>query len=103
MAKKWSDLRARMSPEAQTRTAARTEALLVELQLQELRQARGLTQVDVARNLDVEQAAVSRLERREDMYLSSLRAYIHALGGELKLVASFPDGDIPLHSPEVKR
>jgi hypothetical protein len=45
----------------------------------------------------VEQAAISKLERREDMYVSTLREYVKALGGELKLVASFPDGDIQVH------
>lgn len=44
--------------------------------------------------MQVEQAAISKLERRDDMYLSTLQSYIKALGGELKLVASFPDADI---------
>lgn len=98
MAKKFSDLRARMSPEAQARAAARAEAMLVEMQLQELRKSKGVTQVELAAAMNVEQAAVSKLERREDMYVSTLREYVKALGGELKLVASFPDGDIQLHS-----
>lgn len=97
MAKKFEELRARMSPEAQSLAAARAEAMLVEMQLHELRKARQATQVDVAKAMSVEQAAVSKLERREDMYVSSLRQYVKALGGELKLVASFPDGDIQLH------
>ncbi|MFP5338989.1 MAG: helix-turn-helix domain-containing protein [Gammaproteobacteria bacterium] len=97
MAKKFSDLRARMSPEAQARAAARAEAMLLEMQLQELRKARNVTQVDLARAMNVEQAAISKLERRDDMYVSTLRAYIEALGGELKLVASFPDADIQIH------
>jgi transcriptional regulator with XRE-family HTH domain len=67
------------------------EAMLVEMQLHELRKARQATQVDVAEAMNVEQAAVSKLERREDMYVSTLREYVKALGGELKLVASFPD------------
>jgi hypothetical protein len=81
MAKKLSELRAKMSPEAQSRSAARAEAMLVEMQLQELRK----------------QATISKLERREDMYVSTLREYVKALGGELKLVASFPDADIQVH------
>ena len=97
MAKKFSELRARMSPEAQSRAAARAEAMLVEMQLQELRKARNVTQVEVAKAMSVEQAAVSKLERRDDMYVSTLREYVKALGGELKLVASFPDADIQLH------
>lgn len=97
MARKFSELRAKMSPEAQARAAAHAEAMLVEMQLQELRKARNVTQVEVAKAMSVEQAAVSKLERREDMYLSTLRDYVKALGGELKLVASFPDVDIQVH------
>ena len=97
MAKKFSELRARMTPEAQARAAARAEAMLVQMQLQELRKTQGVTQVQVAQALGVEQAAVSKLERRDDMYVSTLRQYVQALGGELKLVASFPDGDIQVH------
>ncbi|HEY4079090.1 MAG TPA: XRE family transcriptional regulator [Burkholderiaceae bacterium] len=101
MAKKFGELRAKMSPEAQSRAAARAEALLVEMQLQELRKARNVTQVEVAKAMSVEQAAVSKLERRDDMYVSTLREYVRALGGELKLVASFPDGDIQVHPFEI--
>lgn len=100
MAKKFSELRAKMSPEAQARAAARAEAVLLEMQLQELRKARNVTQVEVAKAMSVEQAAVSKLERREDMYVSTLREYVKALGGELKLVASFPDADIQVHTFE---
>ncbi|MEW5786470.1 MAG: helix-turn-helix transcriptional regulator [Pseudomonadota bacterium] len=103
MARKFSELRARMSPEAQARAAARAEAMQVEMQLQELRKARNVTQVELAKAMSVEQAAVSKLERREDMYVSTLREYVRALGGELKLVASFPDADIQVHPFEVTR
>jgi DNA-binding XRE family transcriptional regulator len=97
MAKKFSELRAKMSPEAQSRSAARAEAMLVEMQLQELRKTRQVTQVELAKVMSVEQATISKLERREDMYVSTLREYVKALGGELKLVASFPDADIQVH------
>lgn len=100
MARKFSELRAGMSPEAQARAAARAEAMLVEMQLQELRKARKVTQVEVARAMQVEQAAISKLEHREDMYVSTLREYVKALGGELKLVASFPDAEIQVHPYE---
>ena len=79
MAKKFSELRARMSPDSQARAAARAEAMLLEMQLQELRKARSITQIEVARSMSVEQAAISRLERREDMYVSTLRDYIRRL------------------------
>ncbi|HSW18854.1 MAG TPA: XRE family transcriptional regulator [Ramlibacter sp.] len=101
MAKKFGELRARMSPEAQSRAAARAEAMLVQMQLQDLRKARHATQVEVAKAMNVEQAAISKLERRDDMYVSTLREYVKALGGELKLVASFPDADIQVHPFEL--
>ena len=97
MAKKFSELRSKMSPEIQARAAARAEAMLVEMQLQELRKSRHVTQVEVAKAMCVEQTSVSKLERRDDMYISTLREYVKALGGELKLVASFPDADIQIH------
>lgn len=98
MTKKFSELRAKLPPEAQARSAAKAEAILVEMRLQELRKSRAVTQVDVARAMNIEQGAVSKLERREDMYLSTLRDYVRALGGELKLVASFPDVMIQVHT-----
>lgn len=97
MAKKWNDLRAKMSPERQASVAARTEALLLEMNLAELRKSRNLTQVNLAEALQKEQAAVSKLEGREDMFLSTLRDYVRALGGELKLIASFPEGEVQIH------
>ncbi|AXH00468.1 transcriptional regulator (plasmid) [Deinococcus wulumuqiensis] len=97
MAKKWSDLKAQMSPERQARIDARTEALQLEMDLAELRKTRDLTQSDVAQVLEKEQAAISKIEGREDMFLSTLREYVRALGGELKLIASFPDAEIQIH------
>ena len=103
MANNFRELRAKMSPEAQARSAARAEATLVEMRLQELRKSRDVTQVDLAKVMKIEQAAVSKLERREDMYVSTLRDYVKALGGELKLVASFPDAEIQVHPFEIAR
>jgi DNA-binding transcriptional regulator YiaG len=101
MAKKFADLRAKMSPDSQARAAARAEAMLVEMQLQQLRKSRDVTQVQVAKAMSIEQATVSKLEHREDMYVSTLREYVKAVGGELKLVASFPDADIQVHPFEL--
>jgi transcriptional regulator with XRE-family HTH domain len=96
MARPWNELRQQMAPERQDRAAAQAEAMSVQLQLAELRHQRTKTQVEVAQALDREQSAVSKLERREDMYVSTLREYVRALGGELKLVASFPDAEIQI-------
>lgn len=102
MTKKFNELRGKMSPEAQARSAARTESMLVEMQLQTLRKSRNVTQVVVAQSMRVEQAAVSKVEHRDDMYVSTLRDYIEALGGTLKLVASFPEGDIQVQPFELR-
>ena len=100
MAKEFRDLRARMSPERQKRVHERAQALLAELPLQELRQARHLTQEALARTLRSNQALVSKLERRTDMYVSSLRSYIEAMGGQLEIVARFPDGAVRINQFE---
>ena len=84
MAKKFSDLRSAMSAEAQNRSEHLAKEMLSEMPLHELRQARGLSQ----------QPAIAKLERRTDMYLSTLRSHIEAMGGELEIVAHFPDGSV---------
>jgi ribosome-binding protein aMBF1 (putative translation factor) len=94
MARKFRDLRAKMAPERQKRVHERAQALLAELPLQALRQARRMTQEALARRLGSQQALVSKLERRADMYVSSLRTYVEALGGELEIVARFPNGAV---------
>jgi Helix-turn-helix domain len=73
---------------------ARTAQLIgEEMTRQELRRARKLTQVSVARNLRMTQDAVSLLEKRSDVLLSTLSRYIETMGGKLSLVAKFPDRD----------
>lgn len=61
--------------------------------LQELRKKRALTQTDVAQTLGIRQATVAQMEGRDDIRVSTLASYIQALGGELELVAKFPDGE----------
>ena len=92
MAKPFRSLRDKMSPEAQAAAEQKTQALLEALPLQELRQARQLSQEQLATILQVKQASISKLERRTDMYISTLRQFIEAMGGELEIVAKFPDG-----------
>ena len=94
MAKKFSALRAKMSPEAQARIKARADQMMREMPLHELRRARGLSQESLAAVLNVSQAAISKLERRTDMYLSTLRSHIQAMGGDLEVIAKFPDGEV---------
>jgi len=94
MATKFSDVRERLSPERQERIRERTQELLGELPLKELRQARALSQEELADVLGLNQATISKLERRTDMYLSSLRRFVEAMGGELEITASFPEGRV---------
>ena len=96
MTKKFSDLRAKMKPEAQKRAAVMAQTMLAEMPLNELRQARGLSQKMLAEVLQVQQPSIAKLEKRTDMYLSTLRSHIEAMGGELEIVARFPDGTVKI-------
>jgi len=94
MAKKFAELRARMSPASQARAEAKALAMLAEMPLNELRQARGLSQKMLAEVLHVQQPSIAKIEKRTDMYLSTLRSHIEAMGGQLEVVARFPDGAV---------
>jgi transcriptional regulator with XRE-family HTH domain len=76
--------------------ARAAELIAEEMTLRELRKARKRTQVQVAKSLGVTQDSVSRMEQRSDLLLSTLRKTIEAMGGQLSLVAEFPD-----HTPVV--
>ena len=71
--------------------ARAAELVAEEMTLRELRHARKLTQVRVAKKLGISQDSVSRLEKRSDLLLSTLRKTVEAMGGRLSLVAEFPD------------
>lgn len=101
MAHKFSELRERMSPDRRSRNEAKALALLAAMDLSELRNARRVTQEELAARLEVAQSNVSRLERRCDMLVSTLREVVEALGGELHLVAFFPeDGAVRIRQLE---
>ncbi len=72
------------------------QELLAEIPLHELRQARALSQVKLAQSLRVNQAAISKLEHRTDMYISTLRDYIRVVGGDLEIIARFPGGTVKI-------
>lgn len=102
MAKKFSALVAStMSPESIVRARQATQAMRDEMPLNELRQARGLSQKALAAVLKVEQPAIAKLERRTDMYISTLRSHIEAMGGELEIIARFPDGTVKIKTFEI--
>lgn len=94
MARNFKELLAEMSPERRARIEQRVQQTLAEMPLEELRAARAMTQTQLAEVLCVSQGAVSKMERRTDMYLSTLRSYIRSMGGELEIRAVFPDGDV---------
>lgn len=94
MARNFNELKAKMSPESQARVEVRVADALKTLALDELREARSLTQSQLAEVLHVDQGSVSKLERRTDMYLSTLRSYVEAMGGHLDIRAVFPEGEV---------
>ena len=94
MARNFKELRDQMSPESRKRSQARAAVMIEEMALDELRAARQLTQEHLSKILGVNQSAISKLERRTDMYLSTLRDFVQAMGGKLEIKAIFPDGDV---------
>ena len=100
MTKKFSELRNKMPAESRQRAEVRAREMLALMPLHELRQARQFSQEQLASTLHVKQASISKLERRTDMYISSLRSYIEAMGGELDIVARFPDGAVKIQQFE---
>jgi len=97
MARKFAELEAKMSPQARAEADRRAGIMLAEIALQDLRQKLNLTQAQVAQALEINQAAVSKMEGQSDMYVTTLQRYITALGGQLKLVASFPDREVVIN------
>ncbi len=92
MATKWSDYLSTLPEDQQSEIADLTAQLVQkEATLRKLREVRERSQVQIAEELGVKQAAVSKLERRTDMYISTLRKLIEAMGGELDIIARFPD------------
>jgi DNA-binding XRE family transcriptional regulator len=86
------DIIRKLSPAQRKKVEARAAELIAEeMTLRELRHARKLTQVRMAKKLGITQDSVSRLEKRSDLLLSTLRKTVEAMGGNLSLVAEFPD------------
>jgi transcriptional regulator with XRE-family HTH domain len=94
MAKKFSNLVAKMPAERRARAKERAQETLTGMALQELRRARELSQAQLAETLGEKQPNISQLEQRTDMYVSTLRKYIEAMGGELDIIARFPEGAV---------
>ena len=92
--KSWAKIREQMPADSRTRMDEQLKETLATMPLDKMRKARSMTQTAVAERLHVDQGSVSKLENRTDMYLSTLRQYVEALGGTLELRADFPDGSI---------
>ena len=96
MAKNFNALREKMPLEAQERARTKAREYAQSMALDELRQAREMTQEHLARILGVNQTAISKLEHRADMYVSTLRDFVKAMGGRLRIEAVFPEGKVEI-------
>jgi predicted XRE-type DNA-binding protein len=104
MAKTFDDLVKRATTKrTQARAARRTQELLAELLLREMRQFAGKSQRQVAESLGIKQPSLSKLEKQTDMQISTLQKIVVALGGELEVLARFPKGVIKIDQFSGKR
>ena len=100
MAKSFKILKEEMSPQRREKIENRARSLLINMALQELRQTRRLTQQDLAEILNINQAALSKMENQTDMRISTLRKLLSAMGGSLKIIAEFPEGEVVINQFE---
>ncbi|MGD0482298.1 MAG: transcriptional regulator [Terracidiphilus sp.] len=80
-----------MPEERRTRIFKRADEIRQEINLREMRRLRRVTQARLSKKLKIGQEGISRIERRADLYLSTLRNYVEGVGGKLSLVVEFPD------------
>jgi DNA-binding XRE family transcriptional regulator len=92
--KGFSELRKKMTPEQKAESEIQAKIILLHLTLAELRESLARTQTDVAKDMGVVQSALSKIENQDDIQISTLSRYIKSLGGNLKIIASFPDEDV---------
>jgi transcriptional regulator with XRE-family HTH domain len=92
MAKSFDELTKGWSAKRLAKVEARAQQLIAEeMTLRDLRRAHALTQAQLAKTLGIGQEHISRLEQKSDMLLSTLASYVRAMGGDLRLIAEFPD------------
>ena len=94
MPKYFKELKSKMSREARAQSEEAANKMISEMDLAELRDAMDLTQESLAETLHVKQASISKMERRSDMYISTLRKIIEAMGGEFKIMAVTRNGHV---------
>lgn len=97
MSKPFKLLRDKMKPEDLEKAQTKAKVMLAEMHMQELRRARLLSQEELAHTLGTKQASISKLEHRTDIYISTLRSYIEAMGGHLKIIAQFNDTEVVIN------
>ena len=93
---KFSRLTENLSPERRAKIEMRKIDLREEMALHELRKVLGTSQADLAARLDVNQPAITKMERRTDIRISSLKRMIESMGGALEIKACFPQGDVTI-------
>ena len=96
MAKKFRDLIEGKPAAWRDSVEARQRELIAAMPLQELRRARQLSQEQLAEELGATQPEISKMEHRTDMYVSTLRRFVEAMGGQLEITARFPDGAVQI-------
>ena len=96
MAHKFQELQKKISVERRARVEEQVREAIQQMALDELRTAREFTQAELSQVLKVDQGSISKLERRTDMYIGTLRRYIEAMGGSLQIRAVFPDGEVQI-------
>lgn len=94
---RWEDLNHKSNPEQLNDARRQLER---EITLAELRRAREMTQKQLAQALETTQPGISAIERRTDLYVSTMRSYVEALGGHLEITAVFADGAVPIRTFE---
>jgi len=97
MSKPFHNLLKDMSASRRKAIKAQTLRLKHDMALCELRQALDMTQTQLAESLNMKQAAISKFERQSDIYISTLRRILSAMGADLKIVARFPEGDVQIN------
>jgi predicted transcriptional regulator len=92
MAKPLTELLNKVSSDVKAKAELKALAIIGEMGLAELRKVLGVTQVTLADEMGVQQPTIARIEKQQDIYVSTVRNYIESLGGHMELYASFPDG-----------
>jgi DNA-binding XRE family transcriptional regulator len=92
MAKNVNEIIKKLSASQRKKVEARAAQIIAEeMTLHQLRKARKLTQQRIAKSLHIGQEGISKIEKRSDLLISTLRSYVSAMGGKLSLIAEFPD------------